>query len=99
MSLLSVLATVFGLGEGLFNIPQAYRIFKRKSAKDLSIFTYGFQIISVIVWLLYGIEIRDSPIIISNIFATITIAIVLVGWFIYGREIKVKRELTKLVKK
>jgi len=86
MTVLSILAIIFGLGEGLFNIPQAYRIFKRKSAKDLSIFTYGFQIISVIVWLFYGIEIFSWPIIISNIFATLTIAVVIFGWSLYGRE-------------
>src|SRR4030042_3585444 len=90
MSFLSILATIFGLGEGIFNLPQAYRIFKRKSARDLSIFTYGFQIISVIIWLLYGLEISNLPIIISNIFATITLNIVIIGWFIYGKERKLK---------
>lgn len=86
MTILSILATLFGVGEGFFNIPQAYRIFKRKSAKDLSIFTLFFQFISIIVWLLYGIEIIDFPIIISNIFASITILFVLIGWFLYGLE-------------
>lgn len=91
MTVLSILATVFGLGEGLFNIPQVYRIFKRKSAKDLSVFTFSFQLISAIIWLLYGLEIRDKPIIISNSFATVTIILILVGWFAYGRELKKKR--------
>jgi MtN3 and saliva related transmembrane protein len=85
MTLLSILAIIFGLGEGIFNIPQARRIFKRKSAKDLSIFTYGFQIISVVVWLFYGFEIGDIPIIASNIFATVTLAVIIFGWFLYGR--------------
>ncbi|MFA4953120.1 MAG: SemiSWEET family transporter [Candidatus Pacearchaeota archaeon] len=88
MSLLAILATIFGLGEGIFNIPQVYRIFKRKSARDLSIITFSFQIISVIVWLFYGIEISNSPIIISNIFATITLSMIIIGWVIYGRENK-----------
>ena len=86
MAILSVLAIIFGVGEGLFNLPQAHRIFKRKSAKDLSIFTYSFQIVSVIVWLFYGFEIGNLPIIISNIFATFTLAIIIFGWFLYGRE-------------
>ena len=90
MTLLSILATMFGLGEGLFNIPQAIRIFKRKSAKDLSIFTYGFQIISVIIWLLYGLEIKNMPIILSNTFATFTLLIIIFGWFLYGRD-KIKK--------
>lgn len=86
MTILSILAIIFGLGEGLFNLPQAYRIFKRKSAKDLSILTYSFQIISVIVWLFYGLEINNLPVIISNIFATFTLLIVIFGWFLYGRD-------------
>ncbi len=90
MSLLSLLATIFGLGEGALNLPQAYRIFKRKSAKDLSIYTFSFQIISVLVWLLYGIEIYNLPIIISNIFATFTISLIILGWFLYGRELDKK---------
>ena len=88
MTILSILAIMFGLGEGIFNIPQARRIFKRKSAKDLSIFTYGFQIISVIIWLFYGLEIEDFPIIISNTFAIFTLSIIIIGWFLYGKEKK-----------
>ena len=85
MSVLSILATIFGLGEGLFNIPQAYKIFKRRSAKDISFLTISFQFVSVLVWLFYGLEILDFPIIISNTFASITIILVLIGWFRYGR--------------
>ena len=88
MTILSVLAIIFGLGEGLFNIPQARRIFKRKSAKDLSILTYGFQMVSVFIWLLYGLEIKDMPIIISNSFAAFTLVFVIFGWFRYGRDKK-----------
>ncbi|MFZ5954931.1 MAG: SemiSWEET family sugar transporter [Nanoarchaeota archaeon] len=92
MTLLSILATIFGLGEGFSNIPQAYKIFKRQSAKDLSILTYSFQTTSIIIWLLYGIEIKSSPIIISNTFATLTILFVLYGWFLYGKEDKLKKK-------
>lgn len=88
MTFLAILATIFGLGEGLFNLPQASRIFKRKSAKDLSIITFSFQLISVIVWFFYGIEIYNLPIIISNVFATITLSLVIFGWFLYGRKTK-----------
>jgi len=88
MTFLAILATIFGLGEGLFNLPQANRIFRRKSAKDLSIITYSFQLISVIVWFFYGVEIYNLPIIISNVFAAITLSLVIFGWFLYGRETK-----------
>lgn len=86
MSLLSILATIFGTVGGLANLPQVYRIFKRKSAKDISILTYSIIIVSCIIWILYGIEIRNSAIIITNGLGTTTVALVIIGWFLYGRE-------------
>ncbi len=90
MTVLSILATIFGLGEGLFNIPQANKIFKRKSAKDISIVTYSFQIVSVIIWLFYGLEIKSNPIIISNTLAALTLLFIIYGWMLYGKENKLK---------
>ena len=91
MSFLSILATMFGLGEGIFSLPQAYKIFKRKSAKDISIITYSFLLTSVVVWFLYGLEISNRPILISNIFAMISLVLIIIGWFIYGKEQKSKK--------
>jgi len=86
MSLIATLATLFGTISGLANLPQAYRIFKRKSAKDISILTYLVIFTGAIVWILYGFEIGDSPIIITNVLGTITISFVMMGWFLYGRD-------------
>jgi len=85
MTLLYILATVFGTLSGLANFPQAYKIFKRKSAKDISIVTYGFLFLGAVIWLLYGIEIKNLPIIITNLFGGINIGLVILGWFLYGR--------------
>jgi len=86
MTVLSILATIFGTIGRLANIPQVYRIFKRKSAKDISIATYIMVLAAVIVWVLYGIEIKNFPIIIANLIATISAALVVLGWLLYGRE-------------
>jgi len=86
MSILSVLAAVFGTVSGLANFPQAYKIFKRKSAKDISILTYSFLFSGALVWILYGIEIANFPILITNVFGAVNIGLVIIGWFLYGRE-------------
>ena len=86
MTVLSVIATVFGAVSGLANVPQAHKIFKRKSAKDISIITYSIVFMGVIIWLLYGIELKNFPLIITNTLATITVGAVVVGWFLYGRH-------------
>ena len=84
MTLLFLLATVFGTLSGIANFPQAYRIFKRKSAKDISIFTYSFLLIGAVIWIFYGIEIANFPIIITNIFGAVNIGLVVIGWLLYG---------------
>lgn len=88
MTVLSVLVTIFGVVGGLANIPQIHKIFKRKSAKDISIITYSMVIVSSITWLLYGLEIKNIPIVIANTFSVITVTLVIIGWFMYGRNKK-----------
>ena len=86
MSLISILATVFGTLSGIANFPQAYRIFKRKSAKDISILTYSLLLMGAVTWILYGIEMDNFPIIITNVLGGINIGLVVIGWFLYGRD-------------
>ena len=85
MSVLSILATVFGSLMGIANFPQAHRIFKRKSAKDISIITYSTLLIGATIWVFYGIEIMNLPLIISNIIGVISVIFIIYGWILYGR--------------
>ena len=86
MTLLSVLATVFGTIGGLANLPQAYRIFKRKSAKDISILTYSIILVGCVIWIFYGIELGNFPVIITNSLGTVNVTLVIIGWLLYGRD-------------
>ncbi len=86
MTLLYLLATIFGTVSGIANFPQAYKIFKRKSARDISITTYTILFLGAVIWILYGIEIANFPIIITNIFGAVNIGLVIIGWFLYGRD-------------
>ena len=85
MSFLSILATMLGIVMGLANLPQALRIFKRKSAKDISIITYALLLIGSAVWILYGVEMQNFAVIISNVFGFLCLSLVIVGWAIYGK--------------
>ena len=83
MTFMAVLATIFGMGMALANFPQSYRIFKRKSAHDISILTYSLILAGSIVWMLYGLELGDLPLIISNSVGIVSVGTVMVGWFLY----------------
>jgi len=85
MNIIAILATILGVVTGLANIPQIIKIFRRKSAKDLSITTNTIFLLSSIVWLLYGFQLINYPLIIANIIYIITYSLIIIGFLIYGK--------------
>ena len=90
MTLLAILAAIFGVGASFAMIPQTYKIFKTKSAKDISPSSYSFLATAGFVWVLYGIEIQSYPIILANGVGSTIILFIIFGWFLYGRSEKMK---------
>jgi MtN3 and saliva related transmembrane protein len=88
MTTLSVMATISSGVMAFAVLPQIIKIFRRKSAKDISALSYSFFTLGGIIWLLYGIELGSSAVIFSNILSAATSICVLVGWFLYGRATK-----------
>ena len=85
MTILSTLAMVSGIAGTFAFIPQVYKIFKRKSAKDIAISSYLFLIITGIIWVLYGLEIQSFPLVITNFVGDVLLVFIIIGWFLYGR--------------
>jgi MtN3 and saliva related transmembrane protein len=85
MTLLATLATIFGVINGFANVPQIYKIFKTKSAKDISILTYSILTVGSIVWIFYGIELMNLPILTMNGLALVEFIIILIGCYLYGK--------------
>lgn len=83
MSLLVYLASAFGIAMGLATLPQAIKIFRRKSAKDIAPLTYMLFVVGGIVWIAYGIELGNTTIIVSYSPGIICSIIVLIGWLKY----------------
>jgi len=88
MELISSLATVLGIVTGLANVPQILKILKNKSAKDISIIANLLFIISSAVWLLYGIQLNNFPLIIANIIYVITYGLIIIEWIFYSKSKK-----------
>ena len=83
--ILESLATITGIVSSFAMLPQIHRIFKRKSAKDISIWTYLYMLVAGIIWILYGLNIQSFPIWASNLIGSLTMIGIIVGWFLYGR--------------
>ncbi len=60
-------------------LPQIFKIFKSKSAKDISLVMYIIYVIGIILWLIYGCLIKSHSIIIAN---TVTLMLVSITIFI-----------------
>ena len=86
MTVLPFLASISGTVLGLSGFPQVLKIFKTKSAKDISPLTYGIVELGSIIWILYGLEIKNFPIVLANVLGLITTSLVLVGYFLYGKS-------------
>jgi len=69
---------VIGIVAGIFCtlsfVPQVLKIFRTKQAKDLSLFAFSCFSFGIILWLIYGVLIKDAAIIIAN---TVTLLLVL----------------------
>jgi MtN3 and saliva related transmembrane protein len=47
-------------------IPQAYKTIKTRSTRDLSIVTFSMLFVGTILWFVYGLYIRDTPLMLAN---------------------------------
>ncbi len=47
-------------------IPQAVKVYRTKSAKDISLGMFSLMTAGVLFWLIYGIMLNSPPIIVAN---------------------------------
>ncbi len=84
--MLAALAAISGIFLGLGSLPQAIKIFRRKSAGDISPTTYLIVVIGSVIWILYGFQLNNLPIIIPNVLGFALSSVILVGYYRYGRK-------------
>lgn len=63
-------ADILGMLAGLLTtiafVPQAWRVWKTRSTRDLSLLMYAVFTLGVALWLAYGIAVAALPIIVTN---------------------------------
>ncbi len=64
-TLLRGLVSVVGIATGAAYVPQAVRIWKRRSSDDVSVVTYLLFLGGQLVYLVYGLRIREVPLIVG----------------------------------
>ena len=77
-------AEYLGIFAGIFTtfaiVPQIIRIYKLKSAREISFLFTSLLLLGIIVWLAYGIVLGLVPLIIWN-----SIGIILNGWLLFAK--------------
>ena len=64
--------------------PQVFKIWKSKSAKDISLLMFSIFCVGLLLWILYGFSIDSLPVIITNIVTFILACVVIVLKIKYG---------------
>ena len=74
--------TVIGLIAAAFTtfayVPQAVKTIKTKNTKSLSLNMYVIMTVGIVLWLSYGILLRDLPIIIANTVTLLLAGVILI---------------------
>ena len=66
-------------------LPQIIRVFKLKSAREISLMFNAMLLIGVLLWMAYGIAQKDTPIIVWNAIGAALTALLMFAKFKYGR--------------
>jgi MtN3 and saliva related transmembrane protein len=74
-----------GIFGQLMFFAQAYKIYKTKSVIDVSLLGFSVGLLSVTSWMVYGILIHDTPLIVGNAVATVGALSVVIGILIYKK--------------
>ena len=65
MIILKILVAVVGVLMSLSYFPQAYLIYKNKSARDVSLLSFSIFAFGTVVWVIYGFALNDMSIVAS----------------------------------
>jgi MtN3 and saliva related transmembrane protein len=69
-------------------IPQILKVLKNKSAKDVSLITLLQLSLGVLLWMVYGLYLKNPIIITANGVTLASLAVLLILYFLYGRTVK-----------
>jgi MtN3 and saliva related transmembrane protein len=86
MNAIELLGMSAGLISSITFIPQVIKTWRSKSAKDISLLMFTFATASVIMWLIYGILIKNTPIIFTNGTILVFSSLMLYFKFKYGKQ-------------
>lgn len=86
MKILQILTTITGVVMSLGYFPQAYKLYKSKSPINISIPTFTIFACGTLIWTIYGIMLRDIPLVLSFAVGVIGSWLILILALIYRKN-------------
>ena len=75
---ITIIGLIAGTCTTISFLPQVIKTIKTKEAKNISIAMYIILVTGILFWIIYGILIKDLPVILANSIAFILAGIVLI---------------------
>lgn len=82
--MLERLALVVAIVEPLSTVPQIVETFQSKNAESLSLLSWLLFMAASLVWLAYGIKIKNRPLIASSVLWVLTELTLIAGILLYS---------------
>ena len=67
-------------------LPQVARTLRTRAVRDLSLATNLMLLGAVVLWLTYGVMVRDWPLIVANIVSTLCVGILVAAKLLWGER-------------
>jgi len=88
ISFIKVFTIIMGVALSLGYFPQAYKVYKNKSSKDISLLAFVVFSLGTLTWFIYGLVFNDLIIILGFAFGVIGSWLVLILSLIYRKKRK-----------
>ena len=83
----TVIGIVAGLLTSVSMVPQLIKVIKEKDVSNLSPFMVFILLTGVSMWVVYGMLLKDWPIIVFNAFSVLVNAILLSCYFLFRKQV------------
>jgi MtN3 and saliva related transmembrane protein len=83
---ISAIGLIAGICTTISFVPQIIKIIRTKHVRDLSLYMYIILTTGVFLWLIYGVLIREAPVILANSVTFVLCLFVLVAKIAYRRK-------------
>lgn len=75
---ITIIGLVAAICTTVSSLPQAIKVVKTRQTRDLSLGMYWILIVGISLWGVYGIFIKDLPLILANLFSFLLAATILI---------------------